>query len=247
MEILSAIRVHRRLTASQIRRLFFRAENGGFAAIQTVHARLRRLIELGYLDTVVVDGGRGAGPHAYGVTTRGLRELDAPPRRRGHPGPILHDLQLAELRVNLQLELESQGGELVEWVGEGDLRSLLHGSLAPRPDGLCHWRLKGRHGVILFELDTGTEPFTVLTAKLARYGRWLRSGSHRELVPGLGLRPRIAFVAPRGRAARLVRHLRSMRNATGVFVGVDAEVIARPLDRRWWSGQTGQLGDLLQP
>ncbi|MCC6266692.1 MAG: replication-relaxation family protein [Dehalococcoidia bacterium] len=236
LAILSSVRVHRRLTATQVRRLFFRGVDGSLAAPQTVHARLRRLIQLGYLDVLVVDGGRGAGPYAYGITVRGLHTVGASARPRGNPGPVLHDLQLAELRVNMQLGLEAHGGELVEWVGEGDLRSLLRGSGAPRPDGLCHWRMGRQHGVVLFELDRGTEPFAALTQKLFRYRAWFRTGTHRELVTGLPLRPRVAVVAPKARARRLVAVLRSVRSqaGVGVFVAPLDDAVRDPLGRRWW-------------
>jgi Replication-relaxation len=245
LAVFAAIRTHRRLTASQLRRLFFRGADGNPVAIQTVHARLRRLTGLGYLDTVTVDRGRGSGPYAYGLTPRGLHMTGAPPRRRGHPGPLWHDLQVAEFRVNLELGLEERDGRLVEWVGEGDLRSLLRGSNAPRPDGLAHWQLDGREGAILIEHDSGTEPFATLTAKLNRYATWLRDGSHRRLLPGLGLRPQLAFVAPRTRAARLVSTVRSRPTATTVFVGIDNEVVPNPLACRWWRDDARKLQSLL--
>lgn len=236
LAILSSVRVHRRLTAAQVRRLFFRGVDGSLAAPQTVHARLRRLIQLGYLDVLVVDGGRGAGPYAYGITVRGLRVVGAPARPRGNPGPVLHDLQVAELRVNMQLGLEAHGGALVEWVGEGDLRSLLRGSGAPRPDGLCHWRLGRQHGVVLFELDLGTEPFAILVLKIARYAHWFRSGAHRHLLPGPPLRPRVAFLTPVSRARRLVAALRFLKSpeGAGVFVAPINDAVRDPLGRRWW-------------
>ncbi|MFN0146551.1 MAG: replication-relaxation family protein [Dehalococcoidia bacterium] len=243
--IFAALRTHRRLLASQVRRLFFRDRADRLATPQTVHGRLGRLVSLGYLDVVRLDRGRGSGPYAYGLSARGSRIIGAPSRRRGHPGPLWHDIAVAELRVNLDLALCDAGGELVEWLGEGDLRSLLHGVQAPRPDGLAHWRLDGREGAILFEIDAGTEGFALLTAKVHRYAGWFRSGRHRELVPGLRLRPRVAFVAPRARAARLAAVLRALRTATTVFVGVDTEVLAEPLTQRWWRNDVQQLESLL--
>ena len=233
------------MTAFQLRRLFFGVSGDRLAAPQTVHARMRRLVDLRYVDIQVLDGGRGSGPYAYGLTARGLRVLGAPVRRRGHPGPIRHDVLVAELRVNLELGLRAAGGELREWVGEPDLRSLLHGVTAPRPDGLAHWRLGRREGVIAFEVDTGTEPFATLVAKLPRYAKWFRSGNHRELVPGLQLRPRLAFVAPRARASRLVRHLAVLASPPLVFVGIDEEVIPEPLAPRWWRSDEQRLSVLL--
>jgi Replication-relaxation len=162
-----------------------------------------------------------------------------------HPGPIRHDLQVAEFRVNLELGLEERDGRLVEWVGEGDLRSLLRGSNAPRPDGLAHWQLDGREGAILIEYDSGTEPFAALTAKLNRYTTWLREGSHRGLLPGLGLRPQLAFVAPRTRAARLVAHFAFHAPPTTTSVGIDDEVVDHPLSRRWWRSHTRNLGSIV--
>lgn len=247
MAVLAAIRTHRRLTASQLSRLFFRGVDGRAVASQTVLARLRRLADLGYLDIVTLDRGRGSGPYAYGLTTRGLLSVGAPPRRRGHPGPIWHDLQVAELRVNLELGLKALGGSLVEWTGEGDLRGLLRAATAPRPDGLAHWQLAHHEGVVLLEYDTGSEPFAALTIKLQRYAAWMRSGRHRDLVPGLALRPRLAFVAPRARAARLVAHLFAVPTLPTVFVGVADDVVRTPLAKRWWRADAQRFASITEP
>lgn len=243
LAVMNALRVHRRMTAEQLRRLLFRRSDGECVAPQTVHGRLRRLIDLGYLDAVKVDRGRGSGPNAYGLVSRGRAVIGAPARRSRPPGPIWHDLQVAELRVCLENDLSANAGELVEWVGEGDLRGILRGSSAPRPDGLCHWRLDAFEGVVLFEVDTGSEPFAALPAKLRAYERWFRSGAHREVVPGLPLRPRVAVIAPHRRAARLVNQVRSVRSlAMTVLVGVDSDVLSHPLTARWWRSDIRDIG-----
>lgn len=243
LEVMNALRVHRRMTADQLRRLLFRRSDGECVAPQTVHGRLRRLIDLGYLDAMKVDRGRGSGPNAYGLTPRGRTVIGAPARRAGPQGPVWHDLQVAELRIRLANDLSAAGGELIEWVGEGELRGILRGSNAPRPDALCHWRLDGSEGVVLFEMDTGSEPFAALPAKLRAYERWFRSGAHREPVPCLPLRPRVAVVAPHRRAARLVNQARSAKaSAMTVLVGADSDVLRSPLVGPWWQSDAGGLG-----
>lgn len=245
LQILAALHSHRRMTASQIRRLFFRQDHEDFAAIQTVHARLRRLQDLGYIDSLVVDRGRGSGPLAYGLTPAGRAAIGAMPRRRGHPGPLQHDLQMAELRVNLELGLQACGGRLIEWVGEGELRSILKSDRGPKPDGMTHWELDGHRGFILWELDLGTEPFGQLAAKLPAYERWFRERGYRRLVEGMEVRPQLALIAPHGRCIRLAAALRPARPLTAL-VGRFDEVLAAPLRPRWLDLQTGCFRSLAQ-
>ena len=39
-----------------------------------------------------------------------------------------------------------------------------------------HWRLRTHEGIVVFEVDAGTEAFPILTAKLNRYSSWFDSG-----------------------------------------------------------------------
>jgi hypothetical protein len=246
LRVLEALRQHSRLTARQIRVLFFR-QNGHSATAQTVNARLRKLVDGGYLTTIVVDGGAGAGPYAYGLGPSGWDALGLAVRRvRGRPGPVHHHVAVGDFRVALDAHLRQHRGRIVEWVGEPQLRALIRSRNAPFPDALVHWRLPGREGIFYLELDRGTEPLAVLTAKLARYSVFARKHGHRDLLPGLGLRPRLAFVANAPRAERLVRFIRDRRHTTTILVGVDGQVAQDPLGRVWWRNDLDSLGSLVR-
>ena len=237
-DVFAAIRTHGRLTASQVRRLFFRRPDG-LASAQTVNVRLRTLVDLGYLEVIVVDRGRGAGPYAYGLTRRAMTFLGKATvsRRRGGLGPVWHQLEISEFRVRLELALEAAGGSLVDWTGEPALRSLLKGQRDwPIPDALVHWRLPGREGAFFLEWDRDTESLATLVAKLPKYEALLRARGHRLLQPGLGLRPRLALVVSPSRRQRLVRHLvgPASRGALTTAVASAGDALGRPLEPVWW-------------
>ena len=248
--VLEAVRTHGRLTREHIRRLFFRRTGGRLSSVQNVNARLRRLTAAGLLDPVVVSLGRGSGPYAYGIARHGEQLLKGhSTKRNGTHGPVWHLLEIAEFRVRLQSTLERSGGVLVEWQGEALLRSLFHRRTGwPLADAVVHWRLPEREGVFLLEWDRGSESLAVLTAKLARYENYWRARGHRDLLPGLGLRPRLAIVVPSAdRAERLVAWHRQHRNrvrSSTVFVAVRSDSLAHPLTECWWRSDTDRAGAL---
>lgn len=249
--IIGAVRTHGRLTASNVRRLFFRDEFGTLASVQTVNGRLRRLVDAGYLSVLVIDLGRGSGPYAYGIglAARALFGRSGFALRRGVAGPVWHDLEIAEFRVQLELALTDRGGALLEWVGEPALRSLLKGRTAwPVPDALVHWRLARQEGTFFLEWDRGSESVAVLVAKLGRYGAYTRERGHHVLLPGLGLRPRLAIVVNESRKARLITYLSGRRNAPPltVAIGAQAVVVADPLSPAWWRSDLGAPGSLFR-
>ena len=251
--VLEAIRTHGRLTADQVRRLFFRRNDGGIASKQAVSARLLKLTTLEVLEPAVVNGGRGAGPYAYGLAKVGhqlLTRLSRVPRGRS-PRAVWHMLEIAEFRVRLQLELEKNGGGLVEWIGESSLRGLLFGRRDwPIPDALVHWRLTNREGAFLLEWDRGTETLAVLTAKLRRYVYLWQVKGHREMVPGLGLRPRLVIsLASEERRARIERWIQGsgkQHSQASILLGVAAEAFENPLANVWWRSDTRRIGSLTE-
>lgn len=252
--VLEAIRTHGRLTREQIRRLFFRRPTAGLISRQAVNARLHKLVSLGVLEAVVVNGGHGSGPYAYGLGPLGKRLLTSMSRSpRGRAvGAVWHLLEVAEFRVRLQEDLATSGGELVEWVGEAALRSLFFQRKDwPVPDALVHWRIQGREGTFMLEWDRGTETLAVLTAKLSRYLTFWRMRGHRETLPGLGLRPRLVIVvASAERVSRLRDWLVSVsgKGPMGtVLLGFSKEVLAVPLGQTWWRSDTGKTGRLAEP
>lgn len=248
--ILEAVRVHGRLTSQQIRRLFFR-QTDQLATLQAVNARLRRLVDRRYLEVLIVDRGRGSGPYAYGLGPAGHALLHrlASGRRAFSSKAVWHLLEVGEFRVELELSLSRQGGELVEWVGEGTLRGILAGRKGwPIPDALVHWRHRRREGVLLLEWDRGSESLPLLTRRLERYAAYGRARGHRELLPGLGLKPRLVVVVSSGdRARRLVEWLGSRQGLPyTVAVGLAAEVTQQPLATVWWRSDLNRMTHLLE-
>ena len=249
--VLEAVRTHGRLTREHIRRLFFRLPGGHLSSVQNANARLHRLVAAGLLEPVVVSLGRGSGPYAYAISRRGEQLLrgQSNKSRDGMRGPVWHLLEIAEFRVHLQLALEEAGGLLVEWQGEALLRGLFHRRTGwPLPDAVVHWRLPQREGAFLLEWDRGSESLAVLTAKLVRYENYWRARGHRELLPGLGLRPRLAIVVPSAdRADRLVtwhrQHRARVRSST-ILVAVRDDALLRPLADCWWRSDHDRAGAL---
>ena len=239
--VLTALRVHTHLTARHVRLLFFR-KNGGHAAPQVVNVRLRKLIDGGFITALRVDYGRGAGPYAYSLSLAG-RALLGVSARRGRPAasPVWHDIEVADFRVALEDGLHRRGGRLVEWIGEPQLRSLIRQRDFPVPDGLVYWRMRDREGALLLEDDRGTEPLSALTTKLERYEAWFGKRGHRGLLPGLGLRPRLAIVLPEKRAVRLIHVLHDRKISLTVFVGSRDSVLLQPLARIWWRSDRAEL------
>lgn len=247
--ILEAVRTHGRLTSQQIRRLFFRHADGDLATLQAVNLRLRRLVEGRYLEVVVVDRGRGAGPYAYGLGTAGRALLHrlASGKRASSSKAVWHLLEVGEFRVELELALLRNGEQLAEWMGESALRGILSGRHGwSIPDALVHWRYHQREGVLFLEWDRGSESLPLLTRRLDRYATYWRARGHRELLPGLGLKPRLAVVVSTPeRAQRLVRWLSDRgRLPYTVAVGLADEVTRTPLGPVWWWSDTGQMGRL---
>jgi hypothetical protein len=233
------VRTHGRLTGDQLRRLFFHHSDGRLVTVQAVNARLRKLVEAGLVDVVVVNRGQGSGPYAYGLGPTGrslLQKLNAG-QRGGTLGPIFHQLEIAEFRVRLQEDLGSQRGQLVEWLGEPALRALLRGQRGwPVPDAVVYWRLAGREGSFFLEWDRGSESLAILTMKLTKYRDYWRALGHRRLLPGLGLKPRLAIVvASDERRERLEQWLRRHPNlGATVVIGTNDDVLDDPLGSVWW-------------
>lgn len=246
--VLEALYTHTRLTGAQIRRLFFARAFGNLAAPQTVNARLRKLVDGGFVEALVLDGGRGSGPNAYGLTPRGAGLLGATGgAARGRPGSAWHQVEVAEFRVRLEEELIVAGGQLLAWLGERELRAVGGKSRElPVPDGFCHWRLAGREGAFAVEWDRGTESLALLARKMARYELWWTRRRYRDLVPGLRLKPRLAVITTQPHARRLARHLAERRNPIGGTVAVAPRdhALSHPLGIVWWRSDAQRLDAL---
>ena len=164
--------------------------------------------------------------------------------RRGRPAAPRHALEVAGFRVALEVALAREGGQLLSWIGERELRGLSRLG-APVPDGLAHWQLHGREGLVALELDRGTESFGTLVRKIAAYDAWWQRRTYRTLSVGLGLKPRLAVVANESRARRLVTHISRSYGVSGTIAVAPAAVaFARPLGRTWWRSDMKAIGEL---
>lgn len=243
--ILRAVASHSYLTGDHIRRLFF-GRGQGFAARQTVGARLRKLVEAGYLAAEVVDGGRGAGPYAYRLTRNGGALVGLRTKlRKGRPLAPRHALKVAEFRISLEVALRMAHGSL-DWTGEPELRQARR-SERPVSDGIAHWLLDGRQGVLAVEVDLGTESFVTLVRKLDAYAVWWRTRRYRATVPGIATKPRLVIVTTTSRARRLVTHISSRRRVPGGTVAVAPMdiALAMPLKAVWWRSDSCAVGSLV--
>ncbi len=219
--------------------------------MQAVNARLKKLVDSRFLEPVVVSTGRGAGPYAYRLGPLG----DAFVRHRTRSSSretidsVWHLLEIAEFRVRLQQRLEAAGGHLIEWQGEPLLRGVYYARRGwPIPDALAHWQLAGREGAFILEWDRGSESLAVLTAKLIRYQSYFRALGHQEVLPGLGLRPRLAIVVHTPeRASRVVNWMRQRSGSpigSTILVSFARGVLEDPLGESWWRSDLNVAGSL---
>lgn len=239
--IFRAIAAHTCLSAQHVRRLFF-SDGHHEATLQTVNARLRRLVDARYLRRQMLDGGHGAGPFVYRLTTSGAAVIGVPPSRgRDGPDAPRHALAVADFRVSLERDLIAEGGSL-EWIGEPELRRVR--SQPPIPDGVALWRLNGRQGVLAVEVDLGTESIATLQRKLDRYGEWWRARRYRGVAP-TGLKPRLALLCPPGRAIRLINITERIRAAGTIAIAPIALATSSPLRQSWWRSDRSGVAALL--
>lgn len=175
----------------------------------TVHARDEHWVQKG--PNVSLLALAAAGFDALGVRTR---------TPRGRLGPVRHHHDVAHVRSRWELSPRSHGGRIVEWLGESQLRAFIRGRDAPVPDALVHW--SNRDGAFFLDLDRGTETLATLTAKLHKYAGFWRSRSHRQLPPGLSLRPRLVILLGRARAHRLVNHFSRHSLSSTALVGASS-------------------------
>jgi hypothetical protein len=230
--------------------LFFRRGNGALASPQAVNARMRVLVRAGLVDVLVLSTGRGSGAYSYGTTRVGALGRRRPSRHQTLT-MVWHEIEIAEFRVRLEEALTAADGALVEWQGERFLRRVLMSrSNVPIPDAVVHWRLQHREGVFMLEWDRGTEPLSVLTAKLSRYRAYAQSRGHRDLLPGLGLRPRLAIVVHSlERKTRLIDWITGHERrftAYTLLIGASDELLAAPLDDGWWRTDLGIAGSIVR-
>jgi hypothetical protein len=202
MGLIDALARHRILTAAQLAELFFPSE---WAA----RIRLVTLIEMEVLARFR-DDNRAAYRYTlgyWGAAVHAWRQGEPPPTRTA-VALAAHQLAVSRKRTHLEgvnafftaLHAEARAADSVavtQWLCEDEAASLFLGKV--RPDGAAVVTYESERAMpFFFEYDTGTEPLTVLTAKLDRYA---------EARPVDGQRLVLLQITRPGRERNFHRHL----------------------------------------
>ena len=180
--------VHRVLTTGQLAAL-------GFGSITTARHRLSVLVRTGLLRRFRPHLPTGSAPWHYVLGPVGAALLGVEDRDEHRWAPhVRADRQLALERsprlghmtgrnwflAALVKDARERGGELTEWLNEGDTAARCeHAAVRvddrarlPHPDGAGTWAEDGQTVSFLLEYDTGTEHLGVLAASWTVTGCW---------------------------------------------------------------------------
>ncbi|MQM24633.1 replication-relaxation family protein [Glycomyces albidus] len=173
MRLIDAFARHRIFTAAQIAALYF-------PSAWSARIRLVTLIEMEVLARFR-DANRAAYRYTlgyWGAAVHAWRRGDPPPTKAA-VALAAHQLAVSRKRCHLEgvnafftalhAEATALGSiSVTQWLCEDEAASLFLGKV--RPDGAAVLAFEdGRTVPFFFEYDTGTEPLTLLTAKLDRY------------------------------------------------------------------------------
>jgi len=206
------------MVREQIQRLYFRRD-GNLASAQAACRRLQLLTERGYLARVRLPVAQGSGPYVYRpskarpATMDGEEGLSALRSSRGRrvesAAGLYHGLQVVDFYVALHEGLESVGGRILTWLGEGEARYSLTSQgkrILLSPDAYCLWCFGSDEGAFFLEWDRGTESITRLAQKLQQYEAYYRLQAYHDHVGEMGLKPRILIVVPDARRQQKLTH-----------------------------------------
>lgn len=220
-EVIASIQRYRYLMTSQIQRLHFADAATPTAALRAASRALKRLRELGLIDTLSrrIGGVRaGSGSLVWYITHAGERliylqsQTLTPTKRFFEPSPyfLAHTLAVAEIAVQLtQLCRNTRSMELI--------------ALQPEPE--C-WRTYSEYGNILalkpdlfavttsgqyedrwfFEVDLDTESPSKIVSKCEKYYKYYRTGLEQQETEVFPLT--VWIVPTAGRKERLTAHIR---------------------------------------
>lgn len=197
LELVYACRV---VTTTQVQQLFF-------PSLHRTYNRLNRLYHHGLLDRkfIGVGAARMNNPIMYVLDRRGAETLIkqgydiqwSSKHKRVKPMFLEHTLALSTLRVFVTKACQDKGYELLEWLGESELKASydrvkikgVAGSTAVIPDSYC--AIKTTQGIVhlFWELDRGTMPGKRFKRKIEAYQEYAKSelvkkrfGAHRFRV-----------------------------------------------------------------
>lgn len=167
--------------------------------VQTAQDRLAQLVKMGYLHRTLCDIRRAEGEWIYSLTHQGRQQFAPQERaqlRVGQPGPgeLAQQLLAQEVYLHLAEEARAQGGELVAWRAERDLRGAFHrlARQAERQHGAPPaWEIPDAQAVIVTADGSTQEVDIEIDGQY--YGKMLRQKAVRF---GTGGRPTLWVCVP---------------------------------------------------
>lgn len=185
MGLIDALARHRLLTAAQLAGLFF-------PSAWAARIRLVTLIEMEVLARFR-DDNRAAYRYTigyWGAAVHAWRKGEPPPTKAA-VALAAHQLAVSRKRSHLEgvntffTALYAEAGAMgsvavTQWLCEDEAASLFLGKV--RPDGAATVETGSGRVPFFFEYDTGTEPLTVLAAKLDRYAAGKPVGGQRPVL-----------------------------------------------------------------
>jgi hypothetical protein len=200
--------------ADQIHRHFWADRHA-----QTAQDRLAQLVKAGYLHMALCDIRRQEGEWIYTLTTKGHQQFA--PQERTHlrvglpgPGELAQQLLAQEAYLHLAAEIHAQGGELVAWHAERDLRSAFRRAQR-RADhqhtALPDWEIPDAQAIITTQNGNTLELDIEIDGQY--YGQMLRQKAARF---GAGGRPTLWVCTPA--RARIIQRVTQLYTNIRVLV-----------------------------
>jgi len=156
---------------------------------------------------------------------------------------LYHGLQVVDFYVALHEALESRGGRIATWLGEGEARYSFASQgkrIVLSPDAYCLWSFGPDEGAFFLEWDRGTESMTRLSEKLQHYQTYYQLQGYHDHLGEMGLRPRILIVVPDARREQRLIDWIAARQGKGDFAALPTilvstrdEVLTRMLEPIW--------------
>lgn len=193
------------LSCPQIERLHFQPEKGQAHMTKTSRCRhrLKLLYHHEFLNRIFIPVGphEGSRPIVYCLDKRGAdlvaQELGIdraqvrwrPKRSRVSSLFLEHTLQVNDVRIAVQLAAREQGLELLQWVGEGQLKAMKERVPDPRragrslpvvPDGYFTLKIGDRKACFFLEVDRATMTNRRFGDKMRAYEIYVRTGRYFE-------------------------------------------------------------------
>jgi hypothetical protein len=203
--ILERVGALRLLCAHQVQALLFSDDRHASPATAARSCRrtLERLTRRGLLTRLDrrVGGVRsGSASFVYALTSLGQRVIrdDGPRRRLGEPSErfVNHTLSVADVFVQISVQAQQRGWELLHWQGEPDCWrtvNTLGGRIILRPDFYVVLDVDGYEFRWFVEIDRATEHLPAITRKCRLYHSYYKGGYEQRLNKVF---PRVLWLVP---------------------------------------------------